>query len=371
MYQQECVAPGRNWNLTLITDLTTMLSLAGPGLFHQTCGQFSNPVEGWGYIDMKNTALGIDCSAGAPAHRLYFFGNTSSANVTTITRDKIIPWIEQHVRQRAIRPVRLVSGGNYVTSAPIDVNVLCDGINFLVSVANASDDPQSASLRVELTWNPDKYAPGQGGFVATDGYTVTPVTQLGVALGSDLLYLPRAIPEHQISDFLTVLDAHVDQVKNTVRQMSNDGYDMRAAKNLNVQLKDLAEPPAAHPEKVLAGLLRLERMGFIKFNANTGSVTVKTLHDGLLSEALVQLEFPLQRHFRRDGSPQYKTLSNGYVHVDASQPMDQAAKIWDFAGSPPQYMIPDVNIVEVHALHPEYDTQCMTWKLGPVSIPNP
>jgi hypothetical protein len=357
-YQQWAL--DHEWDLVVMTDLTTAGTL-GIDPSEDVC-DFSNfnNVYPW-FVDVDITYDDLNCESGEPRHRLCIFGGapTPVPSVVRAALEEIIPWIESETDGVASRPVRA-----YPTTDPtppeeleafedIDLTVSCDGINYLVAATNVGTSSRDVRLRVETL-----YDSGTG--FGPDAAAYQMVTLPTLAAGESVLqYIPRDFPD---DDLIDDLDAAVTAAVADVAALDPD-FDTRAAKSL-LKLFPLLDS-MEHPEKVLAGLLRLERMTFLEFSATgtTGSIEARTLHAdsavpgmGAVVRAKTQAEFALHRHARRA----YQTSTTGFLtSIDLLPPTD--AKTWDFGAATqdyeplPEFVVNDVaaaqNVVKIQVLN--------------------
>src|SRR5262249_38270032 len=153
-------------------------------------------------------------------------------------------------------------------------------------------------------------------------------------------YVPLDFTEFgNTSALLAGLDSAVTTIKNDVRNLGNSGWQTKHAGAMN-KLLDLVNGDKSggvqvYPEKVLAGLLRVERTPIPKVTGTTvnATLTVCTVHGvsgssgsaHTVAGAPVQLEFPLHHHARVVSGA---TNSSGVSHPDLLAPEDVT---WDFA----------------------------------------
>jgi hypothetical protein len=252
---------------------------------------------------------------------------------------------------RPLRPVRAESSPG-VLAHGVDVSVASDGMNLLVCATNTLPMPQTFALVPALPEPTFKWTFPEG--------SAPPVP---LAQSEALLrYARAAIPANAISSLPQALDQAVAGAVQAVLDLGTIAptYDVRAAQQLLLRLQQLNSH--TQPEKVLAGLLRLRRMPFVRAEA-AGPGLLKVSVVGLdrtpVEGAHVQLEFVLQEHARRDGITLTASAPGdplaGTVTLSIAPP---AVAPWDFiqAGK----VMPSENLIEVQAQHPAFFSQGST-----------
>ncbi len=247
---------------------------------------------------------------------------------------------------RPLRPVRAESSPG-VLAHGVDVTVATDGLNLLACATNTRPKPQSFTL-----------VPAVPGFTYSIPDGATPAAPLAQS-ESMLRYLKADLPPNAIPSLATSLDAAVGQAGARLTNLASVApiFDTAAAEQLLLRLRNLSTQ--TEPEKVLAGLVRLQRMPFLRVEGKPGNtvlVSVVALDRTPIGGAPVQLEFVLQRHARRNGVTSRGNGPNdpgvGKVLLSIAQPADT---IWDF--TIPGKSVPAGNLVEVQVQHPQSFSQ--------------
>jgi hypothetical protein len=248
---------------------------------------------------------------------------------------------------RSIRPVRVATASG--AAADLDVSVACDGLSYLVAIANPGETAQRVTLVVDA-------APPTG---APDFAVTSPSAELQLgASDSALVYLPARI--RGLEQLVDGLPAAVDRARHEVDALRARGFATAAAGSLLAELHELMRvpPPERAAEKILAGLLRLERMLFLRGAPAPGSkcaLSAASLHGEPVPGAPIQIELVLQLRHRRDGGT---TDAAGNAVLDCTPLSIAQAPLWDFVRR--DYVVPETNLVEVQAQHPRHGTQATT-----------
>jgi len=311
----------------------------------QSCYTLSSPATDY-HVALLPVPFQAECAAPLVHAVVVFHGTAQNASYEML-RSSIL--LSDLLVTRPLRPVRAESSPG-VLAHGVDVTVTTDGMNLLACATNTRSKPQSFTLVPA--------APGFAYSIPEGASPTVPLTQSQ----SLLRYVKAAVPPHAISNLAQALDAAVDQAAARVTNLGTVAptFDTRAAQQLVLQLGTLSSQ--AEPEKVLAGLVRLHRMAFIRADPAPGEqllVSVVTLDRKPLQGAPVQLEFVLQQHARRNGVTAHASFPNdpkaGTVTLSVTKPADT---IWDFAL--PGKAIPSGNLVEVQVQHPLHFSQART-----------
>lgn len=249
---------------------------------------------------------------------------------------------------RPIRPVLAVpttlpcpSNPGATSVSGIDLNVMTDGINLLVSVANVSGMPQCFDLKVD---------PRLHNAVVTEHVLDGgPFIDVGLfdadALGSVLSYVRAVIPAIAgvtVSEVAVMLDG----ARSDLEDRCNEGYDTSAAQALVEALDDVIQHDPGSIEKMVAGLVRLERTPLLAFDESTSELWIAHIDGTLVTDADVQVELPLQHHARRSG---FTAGPTGSYVLDVT--VDPDEEVWDLELE--DYVIPmqvsGKHLVEIHA----------------------
>lgn len=257
--------------------------------------------------------------------------------------------------ESARRPVHLTSLDDI---SHIDVTTASDGLNFFVSLTNGG----TTSANMTVTMDPDA-VPG------IPSYTSIPSGAVNLSAGESTTLFFRADVPH-IDD---PTDADWTQAiadAKTALTMLPTTVGTKTADEIIAQLENIdANAPAnIKEEKILAGLLRLERMLFVGASQATDTggqaipyhldVEVRDLH-GTVAGATAQAEWIYQDRTR---SPFETSTAQGIEDWDVTPLAENDG--WDFIDKQYQGLFDSGGAprvaVEVQVQHPSYHSQAAT-----------
>ncbi len=392
-------AEDRGWNLLILTDLDTLDDVVSPQftggtmfvepgvakvrIYDSSAGGTGLTWAAAGYLDI---ALPPKSNAAQVSMVNMLFGDgTLGLDVLTDT---------------TILPVRAVNAGTNTLAGGVDMTVMTDGINLMVSAAQTTL-PTAPSPAIELVVDSSLVVGPVSAHSVEDGVIVfdellsdatgTPPgvyhpkgTQqlqageqdpnislntdfsrgLGIAkdLDSTIRYIRADLDLSRID--ITDLDTAIQAVDTKLTARASAGFDVRAGREAYEELRFVFENDPDRLEKLIAGLLRIEQMMFLDYASAPKQLTAVDLDGNGVEGATVQLEFPMQNHARRDTT--LPTDSSGQTTLDPDPidpTVDQSARVWDFANEVFGPVLPlgsgDPHILEIHVQHPAYQTQAV------------
>ncbi len=261
----------------------------------------------------------------------------SDGSIVQCLRDDLAPFLESRFA-RAVRPITLAAeaGTSPQDLLSLDLNVMTDGLNFLVSLANLSS---STAISASLTVNE----------AAPLGVTYPSLSVTLQPLESRMLYMGASI-----SDLTAAHEAQLPQAvqmaRGRVNSLTAANYQTDAAHALLDRLDELlADVNYDRPERLIAGLVRLRRMIFVNAESSVPGgrrVRVRDWQGAPVDGVQTQRQFLLQNAARTDGPD----ILNGGATIDLTRP--DSPQVWDF--TIPGYITPEIadSLCEINLLHP-------------------
>ncbi len=330
-------------------------------------------------------------SSSAVIGRVFVFQDPATA----------LPYLEQEMLAQleaeictSIRPIRAIESSPSSPPALLAVTVMTDGINLMASIASTESNPTT----VDYEWVIDPSLPGTyvesplfGSFDVTvpdpecvepddatlsdsalthdhDDGALVPGEVEGTFFRRNISGLSELSEELTctVDDFEDLIEAEEAKVMGFV--------DTSACRSILDELDHIQVNETdsdIRNSKILAGLLRAYRTSLIRYFPNRGDLVVVTNIAGdPIEDAILQVEHSLFHHRRTDLASPLQTNALGRATVNPNPPA--GSKVWDFRIADPHAFPEPVSgytttpwgegedprfMFEIHALHPDYQTQ--------------
>jgi hypothetical protein len=211
----------------------------------------------------------------------------------------------------------LVVSPSQPPTSRVHTNIVTDGLNYFVSLSNRDDVQTVTNIQLQPHFEvTNRMAPTVSGFVPdiAGPYSLGPKNSLRI-------YFKAVIPGSYTA---TDLGNELAQILTNLNTLGGQGFEVVAGLELHAFATAISA--AQYPERVIAGIMRLRKMIFMKATRTGGSIAIEVVRqDGsVVQNASVQLLHLINAHEEQDAGV---TDATGKATVTVGA---MSAQRWDF-----------------------------------------